>query len=270
MRGEETFWKRRSLLAFILLLAAFFLIWIRPVGFLKPVRGVLSTLTLPFQGLFAWSAFELSDVRDFFGSIGHLKSENAMLQEKNASLSSEVARLTYLEGENSDLRSLVGLSKEKKNNILPAQVIGRDSSGLSTTLTLNRGTAQGVASGMPVVTAGSVLIGKTTVVFPETAEVMLLPNPSSVVSAALATNDSKGVIRGDHGLGMIFDLALQSDELKPGAAIVTSGLGDAFPPGLLIGTIASVHPSPDRLFQQAIVISPVRFDALRFVAVILH
>ena len=147
-------------------------------------------------------------------------------------------------------------------------MIGREGSGVATSITLNRGSAATIAVGDPVVGEGGVLLGKILRVSPGTAEVRLLPHPESLVSAALSTTSEQGIIRGDHGLGMVFDLALEKENLKPGEAVVTSGLGDGIPAGILIGTIESVRPSIDRLFQQAIVVSPLRFDTLRFVAVL--
>ncbi|MEP7162884.1 MAG: rod shape-determining protein MreC [Candidatus Moraniibacteriota bacterium] len=269
MRDEE-FLKRRSVLALGLFIGAVFLVWWQPLGLSRPFQGFLSTLTLPFQNFLSWGSFEFSDTRDFFGSIGQLKQENASLKKENLRLTGEVARLRSFETENTTLREITHLDGDGKNTMVNAEVVGRDVSGFSTTLTINRGSSQGIAVGMPVIGVGRVLVGRTISVFPFTSVVELLSHPESITSAALVSTDSKGVVRGDHGLGMIFDLALQSESLKPGEAVVTSGLGDGFPHGLLIGTIESIHPSSDRLFQQAIVISPIRFDALRFVSVIIR
>ncbi|TXH01069.1 MAG: hypothetical protein E6P95_02590, partial [Candidatus Moraniibacteriota bacterium] len=75
------------------------------------------------------------------------------------------------------------------------------------------------------------------------------------------------IVRGDHGVGLLLDLARPTDTLTPGTVIMTSGLNDSLPAGLFIGTVQSVRPSADQLFQQATLVPPVRADTLHFVSV---
>ena len=77
------------------------------------------------------------------------------------------------------------------------------------------------------------------------------------------------IVRGDHGVGLLLDLARPTDALAPGTMIITSGLSDGLPAGLLIGTIQTARPSADQLFQQASLVPPVRADSLRFVSVMI-
>lgn len=84
----------------------------------------------------------------------------------------------------------------------------------------------------------------------------------------LDTN-AEGIVKGEHSLGMIYDMVLQSETLKNGDTVVTSGLGQVIPKGLLVGTLQDVRLTDDKLFQRATIKSPVRFDRLRNVFVIL-
>lgn len=259
---------RRFMVALWLMLATLFFIWWNPQWLFAPMSNILSTLFRPVEGIFAWSAYEIRDVTHFVDSLSTLKQEHASLSAENIRLRSEIAKLEFLRQENKTLRELVHFDEGSEKQYVYAEVIGREGSGIATTLLINRGSASGISEGYPVLGEGGVLLGRVIRVSPGTSEVRLLPHPETVVSAALSSTLEQGIIRGDHGLGMIFDLALQKDNLKPGETVVTSGLGDGIPAGILIGTIESIRPSLDRLFQQAIVVSPLRFDTLRAVMVL--
>ncbi len=259
---------RRFVVAFWLILVTLFFLWWNPRWLFDPLSNVLGTLFRPVAGILSWSAYEIHEVVHFVDSLSTLKQEHASLTTENIRLKTEVANLEFLRRENQTLRELVHFDEGSEKQFVYAEVIGREGSGVATTILINRGTASSMEEGLPVLGEGGVLVGKVIRVSPGTSEVRLLPHPETVVSAALSTTAEQGIIRGDHGLGMIFDLALQRENLRPGEAVVSTGLGDSIPAGILIGTIESVRPSVDRLFQQAIVVSPLRFDTLRAVMVL--
>jgi rod shape-determining protein MreC len=126
-----------------------------------------------------------------------------------------------------------------------------------------------VRVGMPVVAFGGQLVGRVISVYLTTSVVHLLSHPESTVAARIAGTSVQGVIRGDHSLGLIFDMALSGEKLEPGARLMTSGLGDDLPKELFIGTIGDVRPSADRLFQQAVIITPTDQGDIRFVSILL-
>jgi rod shape-determining protein MreC len=97
---------------------------------------------------------------------------------------------------------------------------------------------------------------------------MLLSNSESLVSGVALETGAQGIVRGEYGLGFLLDMVLQTDTLKVGDSIMTSGLGGDVPAGLMIGTLQDTRLSSDRLFQQGSVVSPVRFDRMHYVFVI--
>jgi len=68
----------------------------------------------------------------------------------------------------------------------------------------------------------------------------------------------------------VYDMVQQSENLKNGDTLVTSGLGQKTPKGLLIGTIQDARLTDDKLFQRATISSPVRFDHLRYLFVVIQ
>lgn len=243
-------------------------LWYQPRFIFEPLRSVVATVAWPVQGVFSWVAFEVRDTVHFLASIGELKTENDRLVQENIRLLSENAKWQAVAGENDELRRELELLPRQNFRLEAAEVIGRDAAGLGNWLTLNQGSLQGVTTGMPVIVYGGVLVGRITDVFPESSRVMLLTNPESAVSGITVEGGAQGIIRGEYGLGLLFDMVLQDATLGAADRLVTSGLGGELPKNLLIGTLQEVHLSSDRLYKQASVISPVSFDALRYVFII--
>lgn len=255
----------RALIASLLLLLCIFF---QPRFIMEPLRVVLATIAWPVQGIASSVAFEIRDTLHFFVSIGDLKRDNERLVKENTRLAAENAKWQMVSGENEELRKEWELLPHDIFQLQAAEVIGRDAAGLGNWITVDQGSLQGVERGMPVIVYGSVLVGRVMEVFPGSAHVMLLTHPESVVSGVTVENGAQGIVKGEYGLGVLFDMVLQDTTLQSSDRLVTSGLGGEFPKNLLIGTLQETRLSPDHLYQQASVISPVDFSSLRYVFII--
>lgn len=254
--------------ALIIFGAVWMFILFAPEWLVVPVRTSVMTVTRPLQKIFSITAFEFGDTFRFFSSISDLKSENERLEKERLRLFAENSKFADVSKENDELRRQLELLPRDQFALKPAEVIGRDVSGLGNWLTIDQGSLDGIRKGMPVIIDAGVLIGRVAEVFPSNARVMLLSNPESLISGIALDTDAKGIVKGEYGLGLLFDMVLQADVLKAGDTVVTSGLGGDIPKGLLIGTLQETRFSGDRLFQQASLVTPVRFDRLRYVFVI--
>jgi rod shape-determining protein MreC len=133
---------------------------------------------------------------------------------------------------------------------------------------IDKGSAAGIAVGMPVIVSEGILVGKVEEVSDYSAKISLLTNSSSIVNAVDLNTEAKGVVRGEYGLGIILDLVSQADVLNEGDDVITSGLGGNYPRGLLIGRIQEFGFTADKLFQQAVIMPKVKYSELQMVAVI--
>lgn len=222
------------------------------------------TVALPVQKIFSVTAFSVKDTLGFFLSIGEIKNENERLEKERLRLLVENAKLSDVSRENDELRRQLGLLPRDRFSLKSAEVIGRDVNWLY----INQGALNGMQKGMPVIVNAGVLIGRVAEVFPSNSKVMLISNQESLINGVTIDTDARGIVKGEYGLGLLFDTVLQADVLKASDTVVTSGLGGDMPKGLLIGTLQEPRLSDDRLFQQAPLISPVRLDRLRYVFVI--
>lgn len=247
----------------------FIFAWWQPNFLVRPLQFVTTTVIWPLQNVFAPVAFEIQDFRAFLASIGEYKRLSEELQKENIRLERENAELRDIKTENQELRRELSLLPRNEYELRGATVIGRDISGLGNALEVNQGTQAGLEVGMPVIVEAGVLIGRVSDVTPFSARVELLSYAESIINAVTLDTRAEGVVRGEHGLGIVYDMVPQSETLQNGDTVVTSGLGDVMPPGLLVGTLQDVRLTDDKLFQRGTIKSPVRFDRLRHVFIVM-
>ena len=174
--------------------------------------------------------------------------------------------LKPLEEENAALRQELDLHKKSDFTLVTAEVIARDAAAV---LWIDRGAQQGIQVGMPVIVHGKILVGRIHTVTPFASEVRLLTHPESLIASRVEGARTESIVRGDHGTGLLLDLARPNEQVKNGATVITAGMSDGLPSGLFIGTIDTPKLSGDQLFQQASILPPVRADILRFLSVII-
>lgn len=244
------------------------LIFISARGADNPLKGFLLRIESPFLKTFRIFSGGAEGFFHFLGSIGELKSENEKLLQKNRELLAKNALLKDIESENKLLRQELGLLPRKNYDLEASFVIAQDPQGLGNYLLIDKGDKNGLKAGMPVIISNGILAGKITEVFPTNAKVALISDKNSAVNAEIEDSGAKGIARGVYGLGLMMDMISQSEVVKEGDTVITSGLGGDMPRGLYVGKIKEAGQSADKLFQQASIISPVDFSSLRVVFVV--
>ena len=208
-----------------------------------PVGAVGEFATRPIRGVFGWA----SDLGVSRSQLEALRAQNAVLRARVASL--EEARL-----ENERLQALVRLVQTAQLKSLCARVIGRPQEW-DRVITIDRGTADGVKSGMPVVGASSNtsgtagLLGQTTDVTAHSAEVRLISDQGSGVAGLVQASRAEGIVHGSIDGALSLDFVSHESTVRAGDVVVTSGLGGTFPKGLLVGEVTKIKNQPSSLYQ---------------------
>lgn len=265
---KSKFFSGKLFKVFLVLAVFGLLIFFNPSNFFNPVRSVFSGIAAPFQKVAYLISFKAAQVGDFFSSIHRFKQDNEKLVGENQRLMAENAMLKDEKQENSILREQLKLLPRDKFDLETAHVISQDPYGSGNWIEINKGANYGIQKGMPVIISGGILVGRIEEVYYTTAKIILITNPNNIVNGIVADTEVKGIVRGEYGLGIIFDMVLQTDVIKEGDEVITSGLGENMPRGLFIGNIREVKLSSDRLFQQALISSPIKFTRLQTVSVI--
>jgi rod shape-determining protein MreC len=174
-----------------------------------------------------------------------LESERKTLERDSLAL--QIVQAQALQVENDRLRKLLGLGSRLAWGFIPAEALhtaGR-AEDVITTLTLTAGSKAGVAQYSPVV-APEGIVGLVQTVDPRMSIAILYSHPDFRVSAMSADGKAFGIVY-PHldvrpgSLAERYLLELRNvpfrDTLKAGTAIFSSGLGGAWPRGVLIGRV---------------------------------
>ena len=234
----------------------------------NPVKGLILRVTSPFLKTFRLFSGGTEGLFHFLGSIGDLKKENEKLLQGNQEFTAKNAQLLDMENENKILREQLDLAPRKTYNLTASFVVAQDPQGLGNFLFIDKGANDGIKAGMPVIVSNGILVGKIAEVYPNSAKAILATDQDSAINAEIEDSGARGLVKGAYGLGLLMDMISQTEVVKEGDQVITSGLGGEMPRGLFIGKIKEAGQSPDKLFQQATIISPVDYSNLRVVFVV--
>jgi rod shape-determining protein MreC len=229
-------------------------------------RGLVLTAT-PFLKLYAAVTGNTSRLWANYVDLRSVRGEKLRLEEEVAALREQVRRLEEAGLENARLRRLLDLPAALGLDLVTAQVIAKDTTNWFKTVMINKGSEAGLQRGLPVI-APEGLVGRVVEVIPGTAKVQLLTDPVSSVGALLKEQRVTGLVTGDRGQTAIVKYLPLLAEVRVGDVVLTSGMGGAFPKGILIGTVTAIHRKSGALFQEASVQPSVDFGRLEEVLVI--
>lgn len=232
---------------------------------ISPLQEAVSKVTKP--------------IGNFFSTLVRLPSirrDNQELRSRVAELETEVATTTDVSARLNELEALLGLTESLGPQISTtgAQVIANGVSNFEWTITIDKGSSDGLAEGMPVVAAAG-LVGRVTQIAPDSAVVQLIIDPDSFVAGRLDVSRTTGLVSGEAEHDLRMGLVDTGTEVQPGEQVVTAGYRipgiaeGVFPPGILIGSVSRVLPDEADL-EKFITIRPaVDFSALDVVLVVL-
>jgi len=237
---------------------------------LTPPEVLLRDILAPLQGGVMVVTAKVSDA---VSNISNYKETNIKYEELKGQVDNLRSKLSQLEEyrqENVRLRRLLNLQTNLNSDwdSIAASVIARDASNWYHTITLNRGSNDGVGQNMPIINSEG-LIGRVIAVTNNTAEVLLLMDPEGAVGGLVQETRTPGIIEGvgQEQQLMLVHLA-HNAEVEENQVVITSGLGDIFPKGLRIGYITNIAVEANGLVKKAVVKPFVEFDRLEEVFIL--
>jgi rod shape-determining protein MreC len=221
-------------------------------GFLEvlaPLQEGASRALKPARDLVGWG----SDVFD-------AKADNKKLRREVRELRARVAAAETASRDAQELRALVGFNRSSGfpagYQPVPARVIARSPTVWYATLTIDKGSDQGVHVDQPV-TNGTGLVGKVSDVAPDASRVTLLTDHTSGVSAQVVPDGANGLVKATVGnpSDLILDFVQKGRPVSRGATVITSGwrsskLESLFPRGVPIGEVTHVDSNERELYQR--------------------
>jgi len=180
---------------------------------------------------------------DNYIDLRDTRAENQRLLAEVARLHLEQAGLLEDARQGQRLQSLLQFKEKYVYQTVPAEVIGTAGTDQSRILYINKGSRDGLAPDMPVITPDGV-VGRLKDVFPHTAQVLAINDQTSGAGVLLETTRLRGVLRGNvFGQPQIINI-LPDERIKAGEPVVTSGGDQIYPRGLPVGTVERVVDDP--------------------------
>jgi rod shape-determining protein MreC len=216
-----------------------------------------------------WVVSTVTPVERFFLGFGHMirggwsnyvylrnvRQQNGQLQQEIARLRLEQAAMAEDAIQGHRLQAMLNFQQHYVASTVAAQVIGTSGNDLSRVLYIDKGSADGLKPDQAVITPDGI-VGKLRDVFPHTAQVLQVNDPTSGAGVLLASTRIRGILKGST-TGRIQIMNLTPDSrIKPGEQVLTSGGDQVFPRGLKVGTIESIAPDPDHQPYTLIVVKP--------------
>lgn len=242
-------------------------------GGTDPLSDLVNTVAAPVRGginaVLSWA----ENVYTYVFEYEQLHDELDQLRQQVASMEDEVRQAQEVSRENEQLRQLLELRERRRDFVFEsAKVTARTMDGWDSTLTLAKGTSTGVEVGDCVITETGALVGVVSQVGINWCTVNTVLSPSLEMGGQITRANATGVLDGDltrmqQGLVKLAYLPVDN-QVRVGDEVTTSGLGQVYPSGLVVGTVEQLHTEPSGMNSYALVRPAVDLDELLEVFII--
>ena len=266
------FQRNRIRIFFATLLLFLFLIFISRMKEPRNINWLDRTLiwiTAPLQHAVVWVFDGIAGIFGEYVFLVGVYEENQNLKGQVGQLQRELAAMAEMKAENLRLRELVNMREPlREARMLAARVVGVGTSPFSRIIRIDVGSADGVKESDAVV-AGSGLVGRVSGTTGGYSQVRLLVDGQSAVAVVDQRSRAQAIVKcqSEDDLCSLQHLVRTAD-VEVGDRVVTSGVGGAYPPGLLVGKISRVTSPSVGVFRQAELVPAVEFQTLEVVLVV--
>ena len=238
------------------------------------ISSSVSTVVSPLQKIVYNINSRVKETIDFFLNFSEVKLENEELKQKNTELENELIEYESLKDEVERLREALNFTESRSNyNYVGVNIIGYSGSSLSDGYIIDKGSNDGIAKNMVVVSSKG-LVGKVTKVSSNFAIVQSILNQNIAVAVMdQQTREATGMLQGlsdkkDKNMTVVYNLPIDSD-VKEGDIFITSGLGKIYPKEIPVGTVVSVQEDNVKVMKSAVVEPFVKFNELEELFVVI-
>ncbi len=238
----------RPLIVFSLISVLLLTFYIREgeTGPIHAVRSGVTTITSPVRFLGSAVAAPFNAIGNVFSNLTASQDTLDELKKQNEELTSKVAELSEAQKTAERLEGLVGLQSTYNLKSTAARIVGASGDAWTSTVTIDKGSADGLTINMPVTSSAGEVSAKTSTV-------RLIGDENSGVSAMVQDTRAQGMLQGQADGTLRLEYVSVDSDVKVGDIIVTSGIGGVFPKGLPLGTVSSVEKSANDVYYTIVV-----------------
>lgn len=262
----------KILLALLVVLIAFML-RAAYMGGLGTMAGyVLGVASTPFQKLSASISYSVTDMLDTLFRAGDYKNENEALREEIRNLRQQLVDYEVALQENEQYKQFLEIKENNQDfQVELAAVIGRSPDARFGSVTIDKGSIDGIELRDPVITADG-LVGYISEVGPTYSQVITILDPTLHVGVSDARTRDTGIVEGTIALSEQGRCKMsyidRGSAVAKGDIVTTSGVGGVFPKGLMIGTVSEVQVEAHGTSLYAVLEPAVDIYAIKDVVVI--
>jgi rod shape-determining protein MreC len=200
-------------------------------------------------------------------ALQQVRSDNEQLRQQLAQLQVEMQQERALAQQSRSLQQLLDLRSGLKLETTGANVIGAGASTEFRTMTLDKGTSDGLATNMAVISPLGV-VGRVIMPTARASKLQLLIDRNAAAGAIVERSRAQGVVVGTGTDRLRLDYVSATSDVKAGDRIVTSGIDGIYPKGFVVGQIESIQRGAG-VFSAIVVRPAVDFSGLESVLVVL-
>lgn len=246
-----------------------FVFLLKPYESTGYLRKIILEAVLPLEGVLHESVSQVRDTWTRYLLLVHVEEENQVLRKELNLLKNRLNDLREADLEVNRLRKLMALQDRMTLPAVVARVTGAEKASVFQVLYINKGTADGVKVGMPVLTAEGVG-GRIVEAAWSVAKVLLITDFNSNVDALVQRSRIQGMLQGAGPMGCVLKYVPASENIRVGDDVVTSGMVGIFPKGCLLGTVIHIEKEGAGLFQKITVKPAVDPTLLEEVTVLVN
>ncbi|HVP64099.1 MAG TPA: rod shape-determining protein MreC, partial [candidate division Zixibacteria bacterium] len=177
--------------------------------------------------------------------LRNVRRENESLRQQLEQTRLQQVRLQEDANQARRIQILLGFKEQFIHKTIAAQVIGTSGSERSQIIYIDKGSNDGIKPDMAVITPEGV-VGKVLSVYPSSAQVLEITDPTSGVGAVLTSSRLHGILKGTvGGTESTLNNVMMDEKVNVGDELITSGGDRIFPKGLPIGKVSRVAPGKD-------------------------
>ncbi|WP_139851277.1 rod shape-determining protein MreC [Acinetobacter pullicarnis] len=222
---------------------------------IQPARDVLYAAYNPIYALASYPVLSKEWLNQQTKSEAQLRRENTAMQAEMLQAKVRLQKLSELSAENTRLRGLLDTPLIIDGRMEIAEVIGTDADPLRHIIVINRGSTSQLKVGQTVLDDQGIL-GQIISVYPHSSRILLLSDKEHSLSVRLERSGMRAIVTGTGDLGRLkMEYVPTSANITVGDKVYSSGLGQHFPAGYLVGSVSKVQRHNTGEFAQ-IEVSP--------------
>lgn len=245
---------------------------LRP-GAASPMNNVVSMVMNPLKSASAVVVEKAENLYNYIFGYEMLAAENEQLRLEMAQQNQDIRNSQTYKEENESLRAMLDLKEKHTDYTLEiANVVSWDSAGYGSVMTISKGASAGLEKGMCAITESGQILGLITETGTNWASVTTILDTTSEIGAYIFGSGYSCIAAGDFELmrqGQLRASYISSSAtIRNGDQLLTSGDGDIYPPGLVLGTVTDVGDDEINVAKYAVITPTVDISSVGQVFVV--